>query len=305
MRDGLRRPCEALVDSLAITAPFDAVAFCEKLGAARGRPIRRLPRALTADGVYGMWVATRHEDLIVYESRTSPPHQDHIMFHELGHLLCGHEAAPITGHDAALMLLPDLDPAVVERVLRRTQYSAVEEREAELVASLILQRVALSMVARLRAYRELEPLWWAVYQQMPGLVLNPPRSRWTTRWIVRDVRHRLYRRVIEVEDGRFALREDCDARVADAAGELGRQAGLPEGDLLALQEAAVLAAALRSRKELGSRPAGAWTLHSEADLAAQTTWLRQVSRAFDGSPAVRALTSPIPNPASNRGESRG
>src|SRR4051794_16225234 len=140
MRDGLlRRRSEALVDSLGITMPFDAVAFCGRVAAGRRRPIRRLPRVLPVEGLFGMWVATAHEDLIVYESRTSRPHQDHIMFHELGHLLCGHQATPIT-IEAALLLFPDLDPAMVERVLTRTRYSAVEEREAELVASLILQR---------------------------------------------------------------------------------------------------------------------------------------------------------------------
>jgi hypothetical protein len=89
-----------------------------------------------------MWVATPDEDLIVYESRTSRPHQDHIILHELGHMLCGHHATPVTGQEATLLLLPDLDPSMIERVLGRTQYSAVEEREAELVASLILERAS-------------------------------------------------------------------------------------------------------------------------------------------------------------------
>lgn len=143
MRDGpLRRRCEALVDALEITVPFDAAAFCERVAADRGRPIRRLPRELPGDGLFGMWVATTDEDLIVYESRTSRPHQDHIILHELGHLLCGHQATPVTGREGTLLLLPDLDPAMVERVLGRTHYSAVEEREAELVASLILQRAS-------------------------------------------------------------------------------------------------------------------------------------------------------------------
>jgi len=39
------------------------------------------------------------------------------------------------------MLLPDLDPAVVRRMLGRTYYSVVEEQQAELVASLIHERI--------------------------------------------------------------------------------------------------------------------------------------------------------------------
>jgi hypothetical protein len=38
--------------------------------------------------------------------------------------------------------MPDLDPAMVQAVLGRSVYSEVEEREAELIASLIMDRVA-------------------------------------------------------------------------------------------------------------------------------------------------------------------
>lgn len=157
---------------------------------------------------------------------------------------------------------------------------------------------AVGTISRLRAYQELQPLWWAFYRQMPALVMDPPRSRWASRWAVRDTRHRLYRRVVEIEDGRLALRGCCDARVAEAAGELGHQAGLADADLPAIQEAAVLAAALRSRREGLSGPEKTWVLHSDTvDLAAQIGWLRQVARAFDRSPVVRALASPDPEPA--------
>jgi hypothetical protein len=40
----------------------------------------------------------------------------------------------------AQLLLPDLDPGMVLRILSRAGYSTVEEREAELLASLIRQR---------------------------------------------------------------------------------------------------------------------------------------------------------------------
>jgi hypothetical protein len=108
--------------------------LCDQIAARRGRPIRLIPMAgLT--GVCGLWIATDATDLICYERDTTRPHQDHIILHELSHLLCEH--FPV-GLPAAL--LPDLDPAMVRAVLGRAGYSTAEEREAETLASLIRQR---------------------------------------------------------------------------------------------------------------------------------------------------------------------
>jgi hypothetical protein len=92
--------------------------------------------------VMGMWVATDTMDLILYEQTTTPPHQDHIILHELSHLLCDHFRGKMPEADHMRALLPNLDPAMVRRVLGRTGYSADEEREAELLATLIAQRAA-------------------------------------------------------------------------------------------------------------------------------------------------------------------
>jgi hypothetical protein len=114
--------------------PFDASELCAAVAARRGRPIRLVPMdGLT--GVCGLWVATATTDLIFYERVTTPPHQEHIILHELSHVLCDHQRAP----DMA-GLLPDLDPEMVHRVLGRAGYTSEEEREAELLASLIRQR---------------------------------------------------------------------------------------------------------------------------------------------------------------------
>lgn len=137
----LRSRCAYLVAGLEIPDPFDVDAFCAQIAAARGREIRRVARPL-ADGLYGLWCATATYDLVVCESRTSPLHQIHILLHELSHLLCGHHPAPVMDDELSRLLLPDLDPGLVRQVLGRTRYSDVEEREAELVASLILERVS-------------------------------------------------------------------------------------------------------------------------------------------------------------------
>jgi hypothetical protein len=107
----------------------------------RSRAIILVPTTDFPD-VMGMWVATETMDLILYEESTTPPHQDHIILHELSHLLCDHFRDTLPDADHMRSLLPDLDPAMIRRVLGRTGYSADEEREAELLASLIAQRAA-------------------------------------------------------------------------------------------------------------------------------------------------------------------
>ena len=136
----LRTRCEARVRELDIPTPFDVSELCRRLERQRGRPITLLPIELPPDGPCGLWVSTDAADYIFYEARTSVQHQEHIVLHEIGHLLCEHEAAPVLGAAASGSLLPSLDPRMVQQVLGRTHYTAVEEREAELIATLILGR---------------------------------------------------------------------------------------------------------------------------------------------------------------------
>jgi hypothetical protein len=135
----LRRRCEQVVNGLQIPDPFDIHELCRLLGHRRGRPIQLIPLSLPAGSPCGIWVSTRSFDAIFYEADTSRLHQEHIISHELGHLLCEHKAAPVLDADASRLLLPDLDPQLIQRMLGRTNYTAVEEREAEVIASLILR----------------------------------------------------------------------------------------------------------------------------------------------------------------------
>ncbi|MCP3804323.1 hypothetical protein NLX83_34155 [Allokutzneria sp. A3M-2-11 16] len=133
---GLRRRCEARIRELPMPAPFDVRELCRLVADKRARPIRLVPIA-SDGGVLGMWAATDTADVICYEQATTRPHQDHIILHELSHLLCDHYPAPLSFAEHATLLLPDLDPAMVRRVLGRTSYLTSEEQEAELLASLI------------------------------------------------------------------------------------------------------------------------------------------------------------------------
>lgn len=136
----LRRRCAAQVRELDIPTPFDVNELCRRLAVKRGRSLTLLPMEMEPGSPCGLWVSTAKADYIFFEARTSALHQEHIVLHEVGHLLCQHEAAPVLGGAATETLLPNLDPAMVRSVLGRTHYSAVEEQEAELIATIILSR---------------------------------------------------------------------------------------------------------------------------------------------------------------------
>ncbi|CCF85428.1 hypothetical protein [Nitrolancea hollandica] len=143
----LRARCEARLRALELPEPFSAQAFCALLAAQRGRPILLQPVANRA-GPWGLWVATAATDYIFYEQETSPLHQEHIILHEACHILCAHRATPIAEAELPRLLFPDLCPEMVQRVLQRTSYSTPDELEAELLASLTLERVMRTGLVR-------------------------------------------------------------------------------------------------------------------------------------------------------------
>ena len=124
---------------LTLPTPFDVRALADQIAARRGRPIQLIPMARLT-GVCGLWIATDTTDLIFYEEETTLPHQEHIILHELSHVLCHHDPAPLPLATQARQLLPDVDPVLIQRILGRAGYSTEVEREAETLASLIRQR---------------------------------------------------------------------------------------------------------------------------------------------------------------------
>jgi hypothetical protein len=85
-------------------------------------------------------VSTDRADYIGYPVATTPLHQQHIVLHEIGHLLCEHPGRSGPADSVARGLTTQLSDELVSRVLGRTAYDEQEEQEAELIASLALQR---------------------------------------------------------------------------------------------------------------------------------------------------------------------
>ncbi|WP_314175805.1 hypothetical protein [Streptomyces winkii] len=157
-RRKVRRRCAAVLRDLRLPDSFDVPTLCAELSARRGRPIKQLPVPNLSD-VCGLWIATDTADLIAYEQCTTVPHQNHIVLHEIAHMLCDHYPVTLSPAEQARLLLPSLDPDMVRRVLGRTGYSSVEEQEAEFLASLLGQYARPaphddSVVGRLRSALE-------------------------------------------------------------------------------------------------------------------------------------------------------
>jgi hypothetical protein len=135
----LRRRCEERIKDLPLPIPFDLEAFCNAVAGHVGRRIVLQPVADVGGQTMGAWIRTREADIIVYEQNTTRLHQEHIVLHELSHIICEHRT-PLLDSAHASKLFPDLKADVVRGVLQRQSYSTDEELEAEVQASVIRER---------------------------------------------------------------------------------------------------------------------------------------------------------------------
>ncbi|MFF7454557.1 ParH-like protein [Kitasatospora sp. NPDC008115] len=129
-----------MAEAVPLPEPFGIPALAEALARRRGRPIELIPLSGPVHAPCGALVSTDRADYIGYPVDTTALHQQHIVLHEIGHLLCGHTGGAGLSSAAADALLPRLPGELVHRVLGRSAYSERQEQEAELVASLALHR---------------------------------------------------------------------------------------------------------------------------------------------------------------------
>jgi hypothetical protein len=138
----LRRGVKQLLRELQIDTPLDVRVLCERLAQRRCRPLKLVPYPLPAPGVFGLWIATADIDYILYQSDTTNAHQEHIILHEVGHIISGHNGDE-DEDDIWSQIFPDIPPDMVRRALRRDGYGPAREREAEMVATIIKEWAAL------------------------------------------------------------------------------------------------------------------------------------------------------------------
>ncbi|MFG3253276.1 hypothetical protein [Streptomyces sp. NPDC048172] len=104
------------------------------------------------DELCGLWVELDSADYVFYEASTSPLHRDHIVLHEISHILLGHTTSngvdPVANLGA---LFTGIDPSTVRNVLGRANFSTPQEREAEQLATRIAGRSVLKYPPKRRA----------------------------------------------------------------------------------------------------------------------------------------------------------
>ena len=140
----LRLRCEHRVDNLlaqtGIPRPWHIDSFLDRLERARHREIDLCAVSWTPGDSTGAWLRRDDHDILVYPDNTSGPHQDHILLHEIGHMISQHRGRCVLSAEEAQRLAPDLTARAFVHLLDRAT-TVSEEQEAEMLAALLHQKV--------------------------------------------------------------------------------------------------------------------------------------------------------------------
>ncbi|MCM3882287.1 MAB_1171c family putative transporter [Frankia sp. R82] len=119
------------------------------------------------------------------------------------------------------------------------------------LAGFLLPTLAVYAIPHLRTwmraqrdYRALAPLWEAVHRAVPTIALEPVRSQSVALLRVWNITWLLYRRVVEIRDGQWAVHRYLEDSVRHAAERRHHAAGLSGSQLVSAVTADQLAAAL-------------------------------------------------------------
>lgn len=141
----LRRRIELVLDTVDWPVPFDLDRLLDQVGNKRGKPVSLFPAELPADGPGGLVIERANTMVIVFDDSLPLLQQEHIIMHEIAHVLFGHRGTTLD--DLSKDELSELDPEVIEAAQRfalRDGYSGIEETEAEIAAALMWLRVGVA-----------------------------------------------------------------------------------------------------------------------------------------------------------------
>lgn len=149
-RDPAIEQVHRLTDELAVPRPWDLEVFLGQVTALAHKRIQLVPLyGGVAERLPCGLVVERADDVVIaYDANTSGYHADHIVLHEIGHLLLGHLGGAPNGPERAFVrtLFPNLDQSTVLRVLARGDYDGIAEHQAELFASLVMSEARTAPV---------------------------------------------------------------------------------------------------------------------------------------------------------------
>ncbi|WP_433682138.1 hypothetical protein [Nocardia sp. CA-119907] len=133
-----------VTSTLTVPSPWDRMVFLQQVSESVGKEIRLLPLppTMTTALPCGLVLERVDDVVIAYDTNRSGYHADHIVLHEIGHLLLDHAdgESDRSRRDTVGALLPGIDPTTVIRVLQRSDHDDTAERQAELFASLVMSK---------------------------------------------------------------------------------------------------------------------------------------------------------------------
>jgi hypothetical protein len=138
------------------------------------------------------------------------------------------------------------------------------------------------IVQHRRSYRELQPLWEAFTTALPAIALETQPPAW-------DAEFALYRRAIEIMDGRSRLRGYLNPDLAQAAEQAARERGLDGPELAAAVEAELWRDAIAAHTTQSRQPSTEAVEEPATgnNLAAMVAFLRLVAAAWQQPPLVK------------------
>jgi hypothetical protein len=155
---------------------------------------------------------------------------------------------------------------------------------------------AARWLATRRACRRLYPLWRDVCRAAPEIVLQQVPAPILDAMAVRNLRFRLYRRVVEIRDARLVLAARVPGAAPGRAERLARDTGLTGPRLQAVVEAACLRAGIASittvQADSLTTPRLPRTI-TAIDLADEVAFLEMVSEAYQNSPVVKVVVAEL------------
>ena len=140
-QDLCREYLQALEQAVDLRQLATVQQLCEALGTQRQRPIyleaRPLPPPLT-----GVCIGSKATDYVFYAEDAPLPLQEHIILHEVAHVLLGlpETLRSLIARWEVSTPPPALPPALLDAALKRTCYDNESECLAEMLATLIEQR---------------------------------------------------------------------------------------------------------------------------------------------------------------------
>ncbi|WP_246002928.1 hypothetical protein [Nocardia tenerifensis] len=139
--------------------PWNLTSYLAAVAAHRGRSIslHTAPKALLHEigcGGGGLWIARKHDDIIVSDVEATDRNADHIVLHQVGHMLLGHGTRESTREvpPRLALMLPSVSPQSIEHMLGRDEFGVEREREAEVFADMTMVYATLPQ-RRSRSFR--------------------------------------------------------------------------------------------------------------------------------------------------------